>query len=243
MKKTVFFLRGLPGTGKTTLSNTIRKHGSHLCVKTVSRDVIREQIRQERALPRWEFSAENEAVVSELFHDALCSVLADQETQWIIIDNTNLSFDRVIDLEVCLHQIDRDVSTPNTYKIVVLQLGGWMSKMRQCPQLSAEREEKMRKEMGDAGMAYFKHCEKTPNWWFFMCKSWSDVTLCSGCVPFDWKWKVPMLGGWTKATTDILCNFFDPTLTHKHEDFGGIFFNNFSKVFSTYFCDDFEGKE
>lgn len=237
MKKTVFFLRGLPGTGKTTLSNTIRKHGSHLCVKIVSRDAIREQIRQERALPRWEFTAENEALVSELFHDALCCVLADQETQWIIVDNTNLSFDRVIDLEVCLHQIDRDVSTPNTYNIVVLQLGGWMSKMRQSPHLSEEREEKMRKEMGDSDLVYFKHCEQAPNWWFFMCKSWNDVTMCSGGVPFDWKWKVPVVGGWTKISTEELLQFFDPSLIMHRMQHTPLIFLPFSTTFNKYFSE------
>lgn len=243
MQKTVFFIRGLPGTGKTTLCSTIRTYGRHLKIAHISRDIIREKLRKERGMKQWDYNDENESFVSNQFRTELVDVLVNPKNDWILIDNTNLSFNRAIELEQCMQEANAVIDTVISFKVVILQLGGWMSKMRQHPQITKECEEKMRKEMGDSGLEYFKHCEITPNWWFYMCKSWSDVTLCSGCVPFDWKWKVPMIGGWTKATTDILCNFFDPTLSHDSAEFGGIFFMSFAKVFSTYFSEDFKLKE
>lgn len=238
MSKTVFFFRGLPGTGKTTLCTRIREYGKHLSIATVSRDIIREKIRTMRDMEVWDYSDENEAFVSDLFNEELMDALSNPKYDWILIDNTNLSIHRAGDLARCIQAVEEKVEPPIEFKVVILQLGFWTSKMRQHPQISDESEYKMRKTMRDDGHAYLSIVDQLPNWWYFMSKCYSDVSLCSGFVPFNWKWRTPVpIGGCTRATTDILCNYFDPSLDHRHPDFSGLFFKPFETVFSQYFCE------
>lgn len=234
----MFFFRGLPGTGKTTLCSTIRAYGKHLTVATVSRDIIRERFREERGMKEWDYAEENESFVSSRFHRELLDALANPKNDWILVDNTNLSIARAFELASCIKEVNSSIDPTVRFKVVLLQLGGWMSRMRQHPQISETCEQQMRKTMGDDGLAYFKLAEVLPNWWVFMSKSYGDISLCSGFVPFDWKWKVPGVGGWTKTTTDILCNYFDPTLEHKQADFRGLFFQPYKDVFHRYFSEE-----
>ena len=200
----VFVMRGLPGTGKTTLCRLIQGIGAHLKIAVVSRDHIRTALLAIRKEEEWVFSKENEDLVTEQFLKELNQAAKNPELDWVIVDNTTLSIER---LEEVTKTFDKDA------KIVILQLGNWLSHVRSRDDLPWTTEKRMRNELADSATELFSLALNRGNVWFYQAKSQSDqCLLTSGANSFDYRFRVALIGGWTKIGLEKLCLAFDPSL-------------------------------
>lgn len=232
----IFVLRGLPGSGKSTLSNEIQAIGRHLNVVVISRDLCRKEISKTKEIAHWDYSPFMEGLASELFHQQGAQAMRDPLVDWVIIDNTTLSKARIWEIDDLI-RIGRD-EMQRVVHTVFLQLGFWMSSIEPRFNVVPEAvETRMRREFGDSHEALWKYCSKTPNVWFFKSNSYADSLKISSRPPFVNEWSTMIVGGWTKITTEELLRFFDPSLLKQRSRRTPLIFLPFSTVFNKYFIE------
>lgn len=154
-RKVVYVLRGLPGTGKTTTANILIKRSMHdgLVTSYLSRDELRSKEKEQRGIDTWTFNQDDELFISYKFDHDLGQAIMNPQIDIIIIDNTNLTEQRISEIARLVKMGYFD------WKVVLITFGDAASKSREKePNFSTEIVNRMRKQMEGFDFRKAKDC-------------------------------------------------------------------------------------